>query len=262
MKSIRTLMALGLVLMMLVSLVPGAMAHSEYRGHEWMKSHDIECIDIVKTITGTSGDHVTFNVPAMAVKGKEGEVATFTFPTPLEGSYNTSADMGYISTRNAKTSDIAIRPFANATLNVAGASAVMSMRGIKVLLKEDDLFVFEFHKIGMYLPDGKGREYKLEKPIKVIYSKDRKMLVIDAYPGLTGSMSGAFTGATFPSDARPVLVRDIAIAEMSGESMRAGHMRPTAIATPMPTYTVTPTAMPTYTATPMPTEMPTATPGY
>jgi hypothetical protein len=260
MRSVRISLAVSLVLMLLLALVPGAMAHSEYRGHEWMKSHDIECIDIVKTITGTSGDHMTFKVPAMAVKGKEGKVATFTFPTPLEGSYNTSTDMGYISTRNAKTSDIAIRPFANATLNVAGASAVMSMRGIKVLLKEDDLFVFEFHKIGMYLPDGKGMEYKLEKPVKVIYSKDRKTLVIDAYPGLTSSMSGAFTGATFPADAQPVLVKDIAIAEMSGESMWAGHMRPTATATPMPTYTATPTAMPTYTATPMPTAMPTTTP--
>jgi hypothetical protein len=258
MRSIRTLLALGMILGLMVSLVPGAMAHGEYRGHDWMRSHNIECIDIVKTITGTSGDHVTFKVPAMAVKGKEGEVASFNFPTPLDGSYNTSADMGYISTRNAKTADIAIRPFANATLNVAGASAVMSMRGIKVLLKEDDLFIFEFHKIGMYMPDGKGMEYKLEKPIKVIYSKDRKMLVIDAYPGLTGSMSGIYTGATFPSDAQPVLIKDIANAEMSGESMHAGHMRPTAIATPVPTYTATPTVMPT--ATPMPTEMPTATP--
>lgn len=254
MKSIRTLSALSLVLVMLVSLAPGAMAHGEYRAHDWMKSHDIECIDIVKTVTGTSGDRVTFNVPSMAIKGKEGEVASFSFPTPLDGSYNTTAGMGFISTRNGKTSDVAIRPYVNATLNVAGASAVMSMKGIKVLLKEDDYFIFEFHKLGLYMPDGTGMEYKLEKPVKVIYSKDRKMLVIDAYPELTNSMSGIYTGAKFPADAPPMLVKDIANAEMSGESMWAGHMRPTATATAMPTSTVTPTA------TPVPTVTPTVTP--
>jgi hypothetical protein len=246
MRSVRISLALSLVLVLLLALVPGAMAHSEYRAHDWMKSHEIERIDIVKTVTGTSGNSVTFNVPGTAVKGKEGEVASFTFPTPLDGRYNTTAGMGFISTKNSKTSDIAIRPYANATLNVAGASAVMSMKGIKVLLKEDDYFIFEFHKLGLYLPDGKGMEYKLEKPVKVIYSKDRKMLVIDAYPELADSMSGIYTGATFPANAQPVLIKDIASAEMSGESMHAGHMPPTAtaIVTPIPSATTTPTEIP------------------
>lgn len=260
MKSVRISLALSLVLVLLLALVPGAMAHGEYRAHDWMKSHEIERIDIVKTVTGTSGNSVTFDVPGMAVKGKEGEVASFTFPTPLDGRYNTTAGMGFISTKNSKTSDIAIRPYANATLNVAGASAVMSMKGIKVLLKEDDYFIFEFHKLGLYLPNGKGMEFKLEKPVKVIYSKDRKMLVIDAYPELTDSMSGTYTGATFPASAQPVLIKDIASAEMSGEPMRAGHMLPTAtaIVTPMPSATATPTEMPT--ATPTPTEIPPPSP--
>ena len=265
-KTLRTLLAVCVLLALFLSLLPGAMAdEGGHRAMGWMKSHEIERIDMVKTVTGQSGDMMSFTVPSMAVKGKEGEVATIKPLTPLSGSYNTSYDMGYISTKGLKSADIALRPYKNATLDVSGGTLVMSMKDIHVLLKDKDYFIFKFHKLGIYLPDGTGKEYKLEKPVHVIYSKDRKMLVIDAYPALSRTLKSEITGgATFPAGTAPVMVSDIAKAEMSGEATWIGaepHMpshaptgTPTAIPTAMPT--ATPTAMPTAT----PTAMPTATP--
>ena len=91
------------------------------------------------------------------------------------------------------------------------------MKDIHVLLKDKDYFIFKFHKLGIYSPDGTGKEYKLEKPVHAIYLKDRKMLVIDAYPALTSTLKGDITGSTtFPAGTSPVLISDIAKAEMSG----------------------------------------------
>ncbi len=257
-KTIRTLLAVCVLLALFLSFLPGAMAHGEgHRAMGWMKSHEIQQIDMVKTVTGQSGDSMTFTVPSIAVKGKEGEVATIKPLTPLMGSYNTSYDMGYISTKGLKSADIALRPYKNATLDVSGGTLVMSMKDIHVLLKDKDYFIFKFHKLGIYLPDGTGKEYMLEKPVHVIYSKDRKMLVIDAYPALSRALKSEVAGgATFPAGTTPVLVSDIAKAEMSEEATWIGaepHMpshMPTATPTVMPT--ATPTAVPTATPTPVP----------
>ncbi len=142
-RTVKSILALAVLFALLVALLPGAMADGgRYHGKEWMKSHHVERIDMVKTVTGQSGDSVTFEIPTMAIKGKEGEVATITFMTPLVGSYNKSYDMGYISTKGGKSSDIAVRPYDNATLNVSGASVVVSMKDIKTLLKEEDYKIF------------------------------------------------------------------------------------------------------------------------
>jgi hypothetical protein len=231
-----------------------------------MKSKHIERIDMVKTVTGQSGDSVMFNVPTMAIKGKEGEVATITFMTPLTGSYNKSYDMGYISTREGKSSDIAVRPYDNATLNVAGGSVVVSMKDIKTILKEEDYVICEVGEIGVYMPDGTAKLYKLEKPVKVTYSKDRMMVVIDSYPSLSSEMMRDYkAGMTFPSGTPPIKIKDIASAEMSGKVHRIGYTppsasaRPTATPTAIPTATPTPTVTPTMTPTATPTVIPTAT---
>ena len=66
-----------MLLALFLSFMPGAVADGGgHRAGDWMKSHEIERIDMVKTVTGQSGDMMTFTVPSMAVKGKEGEVAS------------------------------------------------------------------------------------------------------------------------------------------------------------------------------------------
>ncbi len=116
------------------------------------------------------------------------------------------------------------------------------------------------------MPDGTAKLYKLEKPVKVTYSKDRKMVVIDSYPSLTREMMRDYTaGAMFPAGTPPIRVKDIASAEMSGEVRHVGYTppgkgkRPSVTPTVTPTATAVPTPTPTITPTATPTVIPTAT---
>jgi hypothetical protein len=229
--------------------------------------HEIERIDIAKTFTGMQNNTLLFQVPAMAIQGKEDGVATVTFSSPLRGGYDMAIDAGFISMQGADTADITVRPASNATLPVAGASMICSLMDVKVLDSDRDSLVLEYHKIGLYRPDGQGFFFLLDKPVKAIYIKDRKILMLDAYPSLTTTLGYYLTDAMFPADTPPVKIADIKSAEkMHGMATIGTAPNPrlagAAPATPMPSPapTVTPTPMPTATPSPVPTGAPTPTP--
>lgn len=265
------LLTAGIMLVLLTALMPGALSDKGSMERGWSKSgHEIKSIDMVKTVTGMTGDTVSFQVPTVAITGKEGKVATMTFPTPLAGEYNMKYGGGYISMQGARSADIAVRPINNATLNIAGASMVVSMKGIKVLSDDRDSFSFEYRKMGIVLPDGTAKEYYLDKPVKVTYSKDRRMVLIDAYPSIGDITSYAYTNnAKFPDGVPPIGIQEMRNAEMVGRVQTIGTapiLRPAATGTPTATATPVPTEVPTATpiasptVTPVPTEVPTATP--
>ncbi len=233
---------MGIVLALLIAVIPGAMA-DEGRGsgdRGWGRFHEIERIDVVKVVTGKSDNTVTSQVTSLAITGKEGKAAVITFPTPLPVYYNTTYAMGYASTRGMDTADIAVRPIDNATLSVAGASLVATIWDVKVILDDKDYLIFEYRKLGIYLPDGTGHVFKLDRPVKVLYNKGRKSMTVDAYPAVA-EIIGSYVGtATFPSGAPPVKLGDIARAEWSGGIRTIG----TAPLAPSPSPTPSPTPSP------------------
>lgn len=230
--------------------------------------HEIERIDIVKTFTGMQNNTLLFQVPTMAIQGKEDKVAVVTFSSPLTGGYDMAIDAGFMSLRGVDSANITLKPVNDATLNVAGASLVTTLKDIKVLHKDRDSFMFEYRKIGIYRPDGSGYMFWLDKPVKAIYLKDRKVLMVDAFPALTNTLGYYLTDAMFPSDAPPVKITDIMTAEKShgiatiGTAPKSRMTEPAPTATPVPTPmpTVTPTPEPTITPSPVPTGAPTPTP--
>jgi hypothetical protein len=247
---------------------------------EWDKDgksmHEIERIDIVKTFTGMQNNTLLFQVPDMAIKGKEhgDKVAIVTFSSPLKGGYDLAMDAGFMSMRGAESATIMIKPESDATLNVAGASMVTTLKDVKVLHKDRDTVMLEYRKIGIYRPDGSGYMFKLDKPVKAVYLKDRKVLMVDAYPSLTYTLGYYPTDAMFPADAPPVKIADIATAERSHGIATIGTAPksrmtervptatptpvPTAIPSPVPTGAPTPTPAPAITPTPTPTPAPLA----
>ncbi len=181
----------------------------------------IKSIEVPITVTGTSGNTTTFTVSAASVTGKRGRAAMVTFDKPLAGAYNTSNDMAYISLKDVDGMSIRVDTANNTTVPVAGASAVLGIGRIRSEYRGKDLSISEFHKLSAHLPDGSVRVYDLEKPVKVIKSKDRKAVVWDAYPGFTDALKSALaSGATFPADAAPMKVSDLASAEMSAMPIR------------------------------------------
>ena len=269
-RKIRILTTMGVMLVLLTALLSIAVARepsgdlgmkgSDCDCKPGMKSHHIHDIYLVKNITGRNGTNVMFQVPTIAITSKDGMAATIDFPTPLKGGYNAKHGMGYMSA-NLSSADISIRPMKNASIDVAGASMVMTMMDVNVILDSNDFFIYEYSKIGILLPDGTAKVYRLDKPVKVMYNKDWKVLTIEAYQSIGDTLKYAFTnGATFPADAQPMNIADIKRAEFSSGRIQsigtAPILRSAATATPTPTKVPTPTP----TATPTPTEVPTPTP--
>lgn len=277
----RTVIAAGVILALMLAILPasglcdgpGKMCDKDKWDEKGKGMHDCKCggmheierIDIVKTFTGIQNNTLMFQVPAMAIMGKDDGVASVTFATPLKGGYDLTIDAGFMSLMGADTADIALRPMSNATLNVAGASLVTTLLDVNVLQKDKDMVTMEYRKLGIYRPDGSGFMFKLDKPVKAIYVKDRKMLMVDAYPSLTITLGYYLTDAMFPADAPPVLISDIKKAEWShgiatiGTAPRSRMTEP-ATPVPSPAPTATPTPTPTATPTPVPTGAPAPTP--
>ena len=229
--------------------------------------HEIERVDIVKTFTGMQNNTLMFEIPTMAIQGKGDKAAIVTFSSPLKGGYDLAIDAGFMSLRGAESADIMVRPASDATLNVAGASMVTTLKDIKVLHSDRDTMMIEYRKIGIYRPDGSGYMFWLDKPVKAIYLKDRKVLMENAYPSLTYTLGYYMTDAMFPSDASPVKITDIETAQKShgiatigtAPKSRMTEPAPTATPVPSPMPTVTPTPEPTAIPSPVPTEAPTPT---
>lgn len=190
--------------------------------------------DVYMTIavSGMTGDTATFTVTDMAMKGKDDKAVIIKPGAPLMGTYNTSNDMGYVSTAGFMPATMTINTVKDTSIPVAGASAIMGMHDMKVLAKAEDYKVFQFGKVSFYTPDGNMTTYKLDKPVRVIYSEDRKMVVIDAYPTFTRQMSEAIGAGTFPSDAPPVPFSKLKIEKKAAAAEKVGYEKPAYVPPP------------------------------
>jgi hypothetical protein len=191
--------------------------------------------DVYMTIAidGRTDNTTSFTVTDMAMKGKMDKAVLIKPGAPLTGTYNTSNDMGYISTASFMPATMIIDAVNNTSIPVAGGSAVMGMHDMKVLAKEKDYKVFQFGMVSFYTPDGNATTYQLERPVKVTYSGDRKMVVIDAYPSYTKAMAEALgAGATFPADAPPVPLNSLMTAKSAVTAQTVGYEKPAYVPPP------------------------------
>lgn len=227
--------------------------------HHKRMSGMIKRIDIPITVTGMADNSATFTVQNMAIGGKKGKVMVITLDRPLTGKYNMTKDMAYVSTGDMAMDStgmggmsIRVDTPKNATIPVAGASAILGLSDIRIEYMGKDYTVATFSKLSVYLPDGKVKTYHLEKPVKVVKSKERKSVAWDAYPGFTRALEDALKGgATFPADAMPLRMSDYAASVMSSKPMKLSDIKSTVVATPTPTVVPSPT--PTVEPSPTPT---------
>ena len=132
--------------------------------------------DVYMTIAvdGMTDNTATFSVMNMAMKGKEDKAVLIMPSAPLTGTYNMTNDMGYISTASFMPATITIDTMNKTSVPVAGASAVMGMHDIKVMAKDKDYKVFKFGEVSFLTPNGTAKNYKLDKPVRVIYSRGQE----------------------------------------------------------------------------------------
>jgi hypothetical protein len=153
--------------------------------------------DIYMAVSGGSMSENTasFSIDSIGMTGMK-ELAVEAMPgSPLTGTYNVTSDMGYISTSNILPLTMVIDKAGSVAIPTGNASAIIGLHGVKTLMKEKGYKVSEFRSVSVFLPDGTVKFFKLEEPVRITYAKDRKMIVIDAYPTFTQRMGSVFSGA-------------------------------------------------------------------
>jgi hypothetical protein len=147
------------------------------------------------------------------IKGKDGSVLTKDLALPVPVQYFFSNDTVKYGAKN-RTAYEELQGFARtdyntATINVAGASAVLVGKNITVR-KQIRGAEFQITGFSVYLPDGTVKSYKLETPVKAVISQDNKPTTVTGNPPLRAALQDAFKGgAKFPANAAPVKIKDI-----------------------------------------------------
>jgi hypothetical protein len=164
-------------------------------------------------VTGASADAITFDVLNTVVKNKDGSVLTRDY-TPTRSvqyfyandtiKYGDKALSGYEEFQGYTRKD-----YNAATINVAGASAVIAGKNLIVSPKDGGI-EFQIGSYSMYMPDGTARSYKLEPAVKSVMATGKEPMTITVTPQLKAAMLDALKGGTkFPANAAPIRIMDI-----------------------------------------------------
>jgi len=241
--TVKRILAVFAVLAILLTSLPAAMAAGDYKSGgtekyagEKSKSAMIEGVYMVMAKPDqaqVSDNKHPFSITEMAIMGKEGKGAVFSFDQPLKGVYDLSDDMAYISTANFKSSQVRMGSPEKLSLSTSGAMAIVKLEKIKPLYKGDDYSLMEFSEVYVTKPDGQVQELYLDKPVTIVYSHDRDLAVIDAYPTFTQSLMGASAGAegmSFSSDS--MSMKELMDKEESAQEKKVPYEKPEKVKEP------------------------------
>lgn len=212
-RTINILLAVFVTASLLLVLAPGALSQGMHRGNNTTKAWNIDEMYSAIKVTGMTNNSASYDIMNAVIKSKEGKVGTMDFAKPIKGQYFFSNDTGFITMSN-KTGEKDHKPmkgdYNNATIKVAGASAVMVKKNITVTKHDKNGFEMQFTGLSVYLPDGTVKSYKLSKPVIVSGSKDAKTMKVVGSPELRADIQDALKGGkTFPANAAPVSLKTI-----------------------------------------------------
>jgi hypothetical protein len=209
-------LALFAMVSLLLALSAGAVAQGQSQMSAKTENVDPKNIDTFYhaiAVTGASGDALSFNVLNTVVKTKDGSVLTKDYTPPIQVQY-------FYANDTLKYSDKALSGYEEfqgyirtnynaATINVAGASAVMAGKDITVSPKDSGI-EFDIGSFALYMPDGTARSYKLQPPVKSVMATGKGPMTVAVTPQVKAAMMDALkSGAKFPANAAPVKIKDI-----------------------------------------------------
>jgi len=212
-RTINILLAICLTASLLLVLAPGALSQGMHHGNNTTKAMNIDKMYSAIKVTGMTNSSATYDIMNAEIKTKEGKVLTMDFAKPVSGQYFFSNDTAYITIGN-KTGEKHQKPvmgdYSNATIKVAGASAIMVKKNVTVVKHDKSGFEMQFTGISVYLPDGTVKSYTLSKPVTVTGSKDSKVMKVIGSPELKADIQDALKGGgTFSANAAPVSLKTI-----------------------------------------------------
>jgi hypothetical protein len=211
-KIIAALALLATASLLLV-LAAGSAAQGQGQKLENVNIGNIDTIYHAVVVTGTNNESLTFNVLNTVIKGKDGSVLTKDSTPPMPVQYFYANDTVKHGAKN-RTAYEELQGFTrtnydSATINVAGASAVVAAKGITVR-KLDNSAELQVTGFSVYLPDGTANSYKLDTPVKAVMSLDNKTMTATGNPQFRAALQDALKGGTkFPANAAPIKIKDI-----------------------------------------------------
>lgn len=212
-RTTKIVLVLLLAAALAALIVPVALTqgtnHNGKKGTGWAPD---EMYHVIK-VTSSSNSMVNFDILATAVKGKDGKVISMAPTKPKSGTYYFANDTAVIpfSNKTNKTREGAVKgDYNNATINVAGGTAVVAMKNVTMTGTGKGDFQIQFTDIGVYLPNGTTKTYKLSAPAKIKKSPDNSSMMIIGNPSVRTALQGALMGGTkFPANAKPVMLKTV-----------------------------------------------------
>jgi hypothetical protein len=209
MRKTKILLALLVVGSLLLIAATGAVSRNV--GTQTMAAKGTSSIDeIYYTIkdTGAKDGHYTFDVKEVAVKTRDGNVAMFKLTKPLVVDYSYSADK-FVMPMKGQLMDMSAKPmvtsYDKANIDVAGASAVVALKDIKMLKQEKNMIDLSFGSMSIYLPSGAVKSYTLSTPAKFEGNMQTGTITISGSSAIRPGIQEAVKGmGTFQANAPAV----------------------------------------------------------
>lgn len=210
---ITALALLAAASIFLVLLTNLAVQGQDQKKLETLNPANMDTMYHAYVVTGTSSDSVTLNILNTVVKNKDGSILAkdLTPPTPVQYFY--ANDTVKFGAQNRMTlgelQGYTREDYNTATINVAGASAVMAAKHLGVSMKDSSIS-FQVPGFSVYLPDGTVKSYTFDTPLKATMALGSTTMSVKGNPQLKAALQDiAKEGAKFPSNAAPVKIKDI-----------------------------------------------------
>ncbi|OPY27560.1 MAG: hypothetical protein A4E28_01978 [Methanocella sp. PtaU1.Bin125] len=174
---------------------------------------DVDTIYNVIGVTGATDTSVSFDILGSAIKGKDGRVIFMNETLTRSGTYyfaNDTAVIPFLNRTPGERPRPVIGNYDNASVNVAGASAVVTMKNLTMTRYGRGEHEAQFTGLGVYLPDGTAKSYTLTTPARITRSPDNRSMMIAGSPSMRTALQDMVkSGARFPADAKPVMLKEI-----------------------------------------------------
>lgn len=214
-KNLRIVLAILVLVSLAALIIPVAWSQGPGPGMKGRRGPAWEADTIYNVIgvTGATDSSVSFDVMGSAIKGKDGRVIFMNDTRTRTGTYyfaNDTAVIPFLNRTPGERPRAVIGDYGNASVDVAGASAVIAMKNLTMTRYGRGEHEAQFTGLSVYLPDGTAKSYSLTTPARITRSPDNRSMMIAGGPSMrTALQDMAKSGARFPADAKPVALKAI-----------------------------------------------------
>ena len=196
-RTIYIVLTLLVAALLLYAIAPGAISHGALLGNKSGKMMNIDESYAAIVITGVNDQSATYQVLSMGFKTKDNKAMVKSLKKPMTAQYFFSNNTVLISgdhmcnktgNKTWKHHDHTLVDYKNATINVAGASAVIAKKNVTVLKHDNASTEMQFTGMSVYLPDGTTKSYTFATPVKVVFSKKDKKATISGDPAFNADI--------------------------------------------------------------------------